>query len=78
MGFHLYEILFIDCDGDMIDHHIKHILKGKLLHHAQNLYREDYFSFQQDSVPSHKATRTQNGFEGSSIEHFLVALLSDS
>lgn len=54
-------LLFID-RGVKInqEYYIQNVLKGHLLEHARKLYGNDYFCFQQDSAPSHKAKRTQD------------------
>jgi hypothetical protein len=53
-------LLFIDSDVKIDQHYyIKQVLQDHLLQHAQNLYPKDYFCFQQNSVPSHKATCIQ-------------------
>lgn len=41
------------------DYYIDEVLKGHLLKHASAMYGDDYYCFQQDSAPSHKAKRTQ-------------------
>lgn len=45
------------------DYYIQHVLKDHLLPHAESLYENDYYCFQQDSAPSHKAKRTQQWCE---------------
>lgn len=54
-------LLFID-RGVKInqDYYIQHVMQNHLLVHARNLYGNDYYCFQQDSAPSHKAARAQD------------------
>lgn len=40
------------------DYYIQDVLEAHLLPHAQLMYGKDYFCFQQDSAPAHKAKRT--------------------
>lgn len=53
-------LLFID-KGVKInqEYYISNVLENHLLVHAKEMYGEDYFCFQQDSAPAHKAKRTQ-------------------
>lgn len=41
------------------DYYITEVLEGHLLNHAKVMFGDDYYCFQQDSAPSHKAKRTQ-------------------
>lgn len=41
------------------DYYISRVLNGHMLEHVEALYGEEYYCFQQDSAPSHKAKRTQ-------------------
>lgn len=45
------------------EYYLDHVLKGHLQEHAKKLYGEDYYCFQQDSAPSHKAKLTQKWCE---------------
>lgn len=45
------------------DYYIENVLKNHLLPYAKELYGDEYYCFQQDSAPSHKAKRTQQWCE---------------
>jgi transposase len=53
-------LLFIE-SGVKINqsYYIEHVLERHVLAHVKEMYGDDYFIFQQDSAPSHKAKNTQ-------------------
>lgn len=56
-----FPLLFID-RGVKInkEYYIEHVLKNHLLVNAKRMYQDEYYCFQQDSAPSHKANVTQD------------------
>lgn len=55
------------------DYYIQNVLKEHLLPHATRLYGDQFYCFQQDSAPSHKAKRTQAWCE-ENLPDFIPAL----
>jgi len=54
-------LLFID-KGVKINHevYLESVIKGHLVPHAKRIFDEDYYCFQQDSAPAHKAKTVQD------------------